>query len=286
MPIDPPAREDTYIIDPESGVEMVRLIVQGSLVSKRTGLFPPDVDPTALPRVLELACGPGNWAVDAAFAYPEMELIGVDISQTMIQYARAQAWSQRLQNVSFRVMNILKPLDFENDTFHFVNACFLTGFMSPEDWPGLLQECKRVLHPGGTLRLLEAEDFGITNSPAIEHFTQLIIAAERKLGRAFFAVGRFAGTMAMLAPLLRRSGFQDVHQQSYIIDWSADAADHQALSENIKAVLPLLKPFLLNADVISAEGFEELNQQALVEMNAPDFVAIMLSLSTWGKANK
>ena len=71
MPIEPPSREDTYVIDPESGTEMARLINQDHLVTKYIGdLFPQDVDPSTLHQVLDLACGPGSWILDAAFAYP------------------------------------------------------------------------------------------------------------------------------------------------------------------------------------------------------------------------
>lgn len=287
MPIDPPPREDMYVIDPESGTEMARLIIQDRLVTERIGgLFPPGVDTSTLHQVLDVACGPGGWALDAAFAHPTMEIIGVDISHAMIQYARARSRSQGLQNATFQEMNVLKPLDFDDGAFDFINARFLTGFMSPGDWPELLQECKRILRPGGTLRLIESEDFGITNSPGVEQFTQLSIKAGRKLGRSFFAEGRFSGTMAMLGRLLRTSGFQDVHQQSYIIDWSSDADAHFTLYDDIKAVFQLLKPFLLQTGVISAEQFEALHKQALLEMNAPEFVATMLYMSAWGKAGK
>jgi SAM-dependent methyltransferase len=238
MPGDPPPREDTYVIDPESGAEMARLINQDRLVAQHVGgLFPSEVDPSTLRSVLDLACGPGGWVWDVAFAYPGMELIGVDISREMVQYARALARVQGLDNVTFLEMNILKPLDFADDAFDFVNARFLTGLMSPGDWPALLQECRRILRPGGILRLLESEDFGITNSPAIEQFTQLSISAGRKLGRSFFAEGRFAGTMAMLGRLLRSAGFQEIHQPSFVIDWSADAQASYPMYNNIYDVV-------------------------------------------------
>ena len=287
MSNNPPPREDTYVIDPESGAEMARLIEQDRLVTRHLGgLFPPEMDPSTLHQVIDLACGPGSWIMDVAFAYPDAELIGVDISKTMIEYARAFARVQHLDNALFLVMDVLKPLDFEDDSFDMVNARFLTGFMSPGDWPVLLQECRRILRPGGILRLLEAEDFGITNSPAIEKFTQLTIKAGRLLGRTFFTASRFGGSGAMLGRLLRQNGFQDIRQPAYIIDWSADTQAFYPMQENVKVVLQLLKPFLLQTQVLPAEHFEALYEQALVEMNSPDFVATMLYMSAWGKASK
>ncbi len=71
MPTEPPPREDTYVIDPESGAEMARLIDQDRLVTQHVGsLFPPEVDPSTFDLVLDLACGPGGWVMDAAFGSP------------------------------------------------------------------------------------------------------------------------------------------------------------------------------------------------------------------------
>lgn len=108
MPSDPPPREDTYVIDPESGAEMARLINQDRLVAQHVGgLFPSEVDPSTLRSVLDLACGPGGWVWDVAFAYPGIELVGVDISREMVQYARALARVLGLDNVTFLEMNIV-----------------------------------------------------------------------------------------------------------------------------------------------------------------------------------
>ncbi len=176
MPSNPPPREDTYVIDPESGTEVARLIEQDRLVTQYIGgLFPPEVDPSTLHSVLDLACGPGGWVLDTAFAHSHIDLIGVDISKAMIEYARAFARVQQLENARFEIMDVLKPLDFDDNSFDMVNARFLTGFMAPGNWAPLLQQCKRILRPEGILRLMEAEDFGITSSPAIEKFTQLSI---------------------------------------------------------------------------------------------------------------
>src|SRR5258708_13390899 len=170
MPTEPAPREDAYIFDPESGTEMVRLTKQHRIVTKQMGgLFPQEVDLAAIQRVLDLACGPGGWVLDVAFAYPKIEVVGVDISQAMTSYARAQTQVQRLHNAAFNTMNILKPLEFDDDSFDFVNARMLAGVLSPKDWLGLIKLCKRILRPGGMLRLTEAGDLGITNTAPLEH---------------------------------------------------------------------------------------------------------------------
>jgi len=289
MPTEPPPREDTYIFDPESGTEMVRLTKQHRIVTKQMGgLFPQEVDLAAIQRVLDLACGPGGWVLDVAFAYPKIEVVGVDISQAMTSYARAQAQVQRLHNAAFNTMNILKPLEFDDDSFDFVNARMLAGVLSPKDWPGLIQECKRILRPGGMLRLTEADDMGITNSAAFEQLVITGANAARKAGRSFFPEGRYSGTMAMLGRFLRGAGFQDIHQQAYMIDWSADTPSeaYAASYENIMIAVHLLRSFMVGVGVISPERYDELAQQAIIDMQSPDFCAIGLFMSAWGKVDK
>ncbi|HEY7416282.1 MAG TPA: hypothetical protein VH593_13910, partial [Ktedonobacteraceae bacterium] len=38
-------------------------------------------DPTAFRQVLDVACGVGKWAIEAAQAYPEMLLVGIDANR-------------------------------------------------------------------------------------------------------------------------------------------------------------------------------------------------------------
>ncbi|GCE20642.1 hypothetical protein KDK_44420 [Dictyobacter kobayashii] len=112
--------------------------------------------------MLDIACGPGGWALDLAFARPDMEVIGIDISQTMITYATASANSQDLRNISFDVMDTTQRLDFPDHSFDLVNGRLLSSFLRKDAWVGLFQECKRILRPGGVLRITETDNGGIT----------------------------------------------------------------------------------------------------------------------------
>src|SRR5260370_40696232 len=105
MPTEQPPREDTYIFDPESGTEMVRLTKQHRIVTRYMGgLFPEEADLSAVQRVIDLACGPGGWGVDVAFAYPKIEVVGLDISQSMTSYARAQARVHRVYTAALKTI--------------------------------------------------------------------------------------------------------------------------------------------------------------------------------------
>src|SRR5947209_14425138 len=124
-------------------------------------------DPKALHDVLDLGCGPGGWVLDTAFENPHMEVAGIDISRIMIDYANARARTQQLPNASFGVMDITRPLEFPDASFDLVNARFLFAVLKRDAWSPFLDECTRVLRPGGILRLTESVDFGYTNSAAL-----------------------------------------------------------------------------------------------------------------------
>jgi len=102
--------ENTYIFDTESALEMARLINQERMITTAMGGALSGVPelPTQA-HVLDLGCGPGGWALDVAFIYPDAKVAGIDISQTMIGYANARAHAQLLTNASFGVMDIREP---------------------------------------------------------------------------------------------------------------------------------------------------------------------------------
>src|SRR6266496_1335994 len=147
--------ENSYFIDHESGAEMARLLDQDRLYTRSMGgFFSERSDLSAINRILDIGCGPGGWVQELAFAYPEKDIVGFDISQAMIKYARAQAQVQNLENAQFLVMDATGPLDFADNSFDLVNAR-LIAFLTPQQWPRLLQECLRITRPGGILRLTE-----------------------------------------------------------------------------------------------------------------------------------
>jgi len=154
----PPPQGNTYLMDPESAAEMARLMMQDRAFTEAMhGLFPERSSLESIQAILDVACGPGGWTLDVAHTYPDRKVVGIDISTRMIAYAQAQASAQRLSNATFLLMNALEPFKFTEETFDLVNIRAATGFVPRAQWPTLLQNCFRVLRPGGTLRLTEAE---------------------------------------------------------------------------------------------------------------------------------
>ena len=152
--------ENTYIIDAESGAEMARLINQDHCMNEAMkGLFPASVDLDTVVDVLDVACGPGGWVEEVAFLYPHLKVVGIDISRSMIEFAKQRAEVQFLDNTSFEVMDARQPLAFPDGAFDVVNARFMAAFLPRREWPGLIKEFTRLTRPGGTIVLTEVDNF-------------------------------------------------------------------------------------------------------------------------------
>jgi ubiquinone/menaquinone biosynthesis C-methylase UbiE len=273
--------KNTYVIKDE-GVELSRLILQDKLYTQAIGGLFPDIDLDGITRVLDIACGPAGWAIDVAFQFPEMEIVGTDISEATVNYNFAQARVRNLQNVTFEVMDARKPFTFHDHSFDLVNGRLLTGFMDTDAWPRLLAECKRVLRPGGFIRLAEVEDI-ISNSRAYQDSWAYFHEALVKLKRTYSVDGRSAGITYMLTRLLREAGFQDIESKAFSLDSSHSTPMHYPMFRNMESVLALLKPFILqHAEVTEAE-YDQLYTQTLIDFQREDFTCLSFGLTAWAQ---
>ena len=284
MPSEQSQSESSYIIDAESAAEMARLVSQDQLTTKSMGgVLPEQTDLSGIHRVLDIACGPGGWVLDVAFEHPDIQVVGIDISQTMVEYARVRSKVQKLENASFQVMNALKPLDFPDASFDLVNARTIAGFMLPASWPVLLQECMRITRPGGIIRLTETDDFGTSNSPALEKMTRMALRAGQLAGRTFNPEGRNAAVTPMLGRFLRKAGCKNIKKRAHVIDYSSGEEAHDGVYRDLMVALQLLQPFLTKIGFISQEELEQLYQQVLTELVSNDFCALWYLLTAWGQ---
>ena len=102
-------------------------------------------------NVLDVACGTGLVSLAAARAVgPEGRVLGVDLSELMVQAARKHAQSQGLENAAFERMdaeNLVLP-DASQDAV----LCAL-GLMYMPEPERAVNEMQRVLRPGGRMVL-------------------------------------------------------------------------------------------------------------------------------------
>jgi ubiquinone/menaquinone biosynthesis C-methylase UbiE len=282
-PVEPSKSGNVYFNDPESGAEMARLLDQDRLITNGMGgLFPErSNDFSGIHHVLDAACGPGGWAMELAFTHPEIKVAGFDISQAMIDYARAQARVQGLDNASFQVMNLLKPLDFPGNSFDLVNVRFI-NFLPAAARPQLMQELGRITRRGGFIRLTESEWWYFTNSPALENLNALIIRA-LKIQGSFSQTGRFTGILPVLGRLLHDAGCVNIKLVPHAIDFSVGTEAYEGFRRDASVVFKLFQPFIIRMGVATQEELDRLYEQMLIEMLQEGFRGLMLPLTAWGE---
>ena len=278
----PNPRENTYMMDPESAAEMARLMRQDQLITLGMGgIFPEQTDLSGVHHVLDLACGPGGWALDVAYAYSDMEVVGVDISERMIAYASAQAEVQQRANVSFRVMDILKPLDFPAGSFDLVNARMISGFMMRDKWPVLFQECRRMLRPGGIMRLTDVET-GMSNKPHYEKMLQTTTQAMHRLGLNFSPDGMRYGITQMFSYFFRQADLTILGKLAHFIDCSLGTKAHESTCQDMAMAVQMLEPLVVKLQLATLEEWRDICQKGLAEMYEEDFCGGWFSLTMWG----
>lgn len=276
--------DNTYFIDTESGAEMARLIEQDHILTRAMGgLLPPEIDLSQMDAVLDLACGPGGWAQEIAFAHRDIEVTGVDISQKMIGYARSLTQAQGVENLSFQVMDVKQPLQFPDDAFDLVNARLMVGFMSPEDWPRLIAECMRITKPGGILRMTECDESAITSGLAFETMNRLFMQSLYLAGRSLSPDGHNFGITPLLPRFLRQAGYQHIREQAHVLNFSQGAPAYSSNYENVRIGWLLVQPFVVKAGVTTDQEWEMLYNRAIIEMLDEDFCALWYFLSVWGE---
>jgi ubiquinone/menaquinone biosynthesis C-methylase UbiE len=285
MPAEPTENQNTYFIDAESAAEMGRLMRLDEVMTEcMGGFFAEHPNLSGVHRTLDVGCGPGAWASEMAYHYPQMEVTGIDISNIMIEYAQAQARVQHLENIDFQVMDATKPLDFPDNTFDLVNARLIVGFMSRQTWHGTLRELVRVTRPGGIVRLTETDSMGLSNSFALEKLNCFFTRSLYVTGQSFapYEGSQHFCMTPMLEPLLRDAGCVDIHRQPYMLDYSAGARAHLSFYENHKVAFNLLQPFFIKTGVSTQEELDTLYEQMLAEMMSDQFRALAYILSVWG----
>lgn len=280
-----PRREhpSTYFVQDRSNEEeLTRLHIQDQMITQGMGgVLPEQPDPAIFQRVLDVGCGTGGWLIETAKIYPAISLlVGVDVSSRMLEYARAQAEAQQVSDrVQFRAMDALRMLEFPPDFFDLVNQRIGASYLRTSDWPKLLAEYQRVTRPGRVIRVTEGKIVFESNSPALTRLSEMVLDALYRAGHLFTPDRN--GVTSELARLLRQYGLQNVQTRAYELEYRAGTAEGQLFYEDMSRVFRTVVPFLRKW-IRVPDDYETIYQQALSEMQQPDFVATWGLLTAWG----
>ena len=103
------------------------------------------------PRILELACGPGNITNYLRQKFPKSEILGIDLAPKMIEIAK-----QTVADAAFRVMDV-RDISTLDGTFDMVMCSFCFPFLSLTDATKLVADCAEKLNNGGLIYISTME---------------------------------------------------------------------------------------------------------------------------------
>jgi demethylmenaquinone methyltransferase/2-methoxy-6-polyprenyl-1,4-benzoquinol methylase len=102
-------------------------------------------------KILDLACGTGDFTIELARRWPNAEIIGVDLTPEMLDIAREKL--SAIQNATYITGDAQSLPMLESKQFALIVCAF--GFRNFPDKAKALSECHRLLADGGRLVVLE-----------------------------------------------------------------------------------------------------------------------------------
>jgi ubiquinone/menaquinone biosynthesis C-methylase UbiE len=268
----------------EQGVAFPRLF-QFDLPRLKTGkVFPERLDLSGVHRVLDVACGTGEWAIMTARAFPQLEVVGIDGDQEVLDHARTQARASGLNTITFTMTNARPPFDIPSASFDLVNMRFVTNFTPLAAWPTLVGECLRIVRSGGVIQCTEG-DTPITSSLACERLSNMLSEALGQTKQNLFPPIR-SGRNFLITPLLHRAlmdaGCKNVQKAIYVTDFGHGTAAQADIVREYPRICHLAQPVLLQMGMTTQPEMEQLRQQILSEMQSEGFRGVGFYRTVWG----
>lgn len=118
----------------------------------------PEFQPRA---ILDMGCTVGHSTLPWVDAYPEAEVHGIDVGAPVLRYAHARAESLG-KKVHYSQQNAEKT-DFEDESFDLIVSQILIHETSSKAIKRIMDECHRLLRPGGMMVHLETPPYAAMN---------------------------------------------------------------------------------------------------------------------------
>lgn len=109
-------------------------------------------------RILDIGCTIGHNTVPLAQAFPEAEVVAVDVAAPMLRYGHARAASMGVHNIEFRQADG-EHLDYADGHFDLILTSMFWHETSSTAMPRMLREIHRMLAPGGLTVHLEQPQY-------------------------------------------------------------------------------------------------------------------------------
>ncbi len=112
----------------------------------------PDFQPR---RILDLGCGLGHNVLPIAAAFPEAEVIAIDVAAPMLRYGAARAISLNISNVTFVQADAADLADFADASFDWIQSTMFLHETAYRALSRIMAECRRLIAPTGLVLHIE-----------------------------------------------------------------------------------------------------------------------------------
>ncbi len=207
-----------------------------------------ELSPLTKKAVLDLGCGPGNVCLPLAKGFPNLQIIAVDSSESMIHLAQSEAIRQHVPNLQFERMDaghIALPLN----SFDFVlcNLAF-PFFGKPVD---SMREVFAVVRPGGSV---------FFTVPGTNTWREFFDIAKTALGDMVSMARPFLAKFSQSEGLLEAmsaAGFHDIVPQRTLLPFHF--ANGQAVLEFFGQLFHLLEYATADMKTELADAIDDMN---------------------------
>jgi ubiquinone/menaquinone biosynthesis C-methylase UbiE len=122
-------------------------------------------------RVLDAGCGSGSMSRLIARTYPQADVVGVDLREPYLDFARSRASAQDIRNLTFRSADVF-ALPFADATFDVVWTKYLLQWL--KEPKRALKELTRVVRPGGLIVSCDFAGFAVDHFPVTPEFDRQV----------------------------------------------------------------------------------------------------------------
>ncbi|MFK5890112.1 MAG: bifunctional demethylmenaquinone methyltransferase/2-methoxy-6-polyprenyl-1,4-benzoquinol methylase UbiE [Flavobacteriaceae bacterium] len=130
--------------------------------------------------VLDIATGTGDLAIMMAQKLPIKKIVGLDLSQGMLDVGILKVAAKKLNNCITMTQGDSEDLPFDNNSFDAITVAF--GVRNFENLDKGLSEVLRVLKPHGTLAILEfSQPQGFIMKPLYGFYSHFVLPLFGKL---------------------------------------------------------------------------------------------------------
>ncbi|KAL1920847.1 uncharacterized protein VTP21DRAFT_11482 [Calcarisporiella thermophila] len=205
-------------------------------------------------KVLDVGCGPGLWLLDMAKEYPSSEFVGIDVHSLMFP-------KEIPPNCRFEVVDVLKPLPYADEEFHFVHQRNMMTAVPKENWQNVVKELARVTEVSGWLQLIEG-DMGMEPiGPVTE---QLLF----KVCHAIMARGLDPHVGRSIDRLLSNCSTDALEFFCLSVpasDWGREVG--QLLKQDVQMILATWRPWLAHVMGMEEAEYDNMASKFILELN-------------------